>query len=388
MPTAPRVYLSSSGRGRGHQLAMSGAPGTSIAGSLVRYGRSPMSTSSTIPACVAAGPTTSPGFRQPKHTVTSARTAGPARAPVSTSIPLGTSTATVVTPDRASTMPAAGVRSPGLPPMPTMPSTTRSIRWGRSSVASITRPPPRHSAPSPPRWTFSGESSSAVTAAPRLASRAPAYRASPPLSPDPTSTSTAEPYTRGRRRAQRRARPAAARCINVPGGSFAMSAASASRTVSTRQAPRMSVTLRDHHRRGDPAVVRQRQVPASDAELGRGGGDRARHGEPGAAVGVVDHLAVVPVQADRRTERLGHRLLRREPRGERLGRAWIALLGGALGDGEQPLGQQWRARDGFGEPFHEHNVDADRDDHGSPLGVLTRMVARGSAPARGWRAGR
>ena len=76
------------------------------------HGVSPMSTSSTSPASSAAGPTASAGLSAPKATVTSARTARgrPASVsgtwPVSTSTPLGTSTATTV------------ARLPSLPEVP------------------------------------------------------------------------------------------------------------------------------------------------------------------------------------------------------------------------------------------------------------------------------
>src|SRR5262245_48141865 len=92
-PITPRVYLSDVGPGRGHQRVKSESSGSQTAGGASNHG-SPMSTTSTSPATAAAGPTTSAGFRQPKVTVTSAFTAGPSTAPVSTSTPLGTSTLT------------------------------------------------------------------------------------------------------------------------------------------------------------------------------------------------------------------------------------------------------------------------------------------------------
>src|SRR5262249_6137589 len=124
-PTTPRVYLSSSGPGRGTTAATSAADSTRSRGS-GRYGSSPMSTSSTRPATTLPGPTTRPGFRQPNVPVTSASNAGPGTAPVSLSTPDGTSTATRSAPDsRASSasQAAAGRRAP-LPPMPTTPSST------------------------------------------------------------------------------------------------------------------------------------------------------------------------------------------------------------------------------------------------------------------------
>ena len=73
----------------------------------------------------------------------------------------------------------------------------------------------------------------ASTAAPRLASRAPAKSASPPLSPLPASTTTLEPGTFPTRPALTDASPAAARCISAPGGNCAIRACSAARTLRT-----------------------------------------------------------------------------------------------------------------------------------------------------------
>src|SRR5947209_13187103 len=119
-PTTPRVYLSDTGPGSGHQDRTSSRPAMFRAGGA--SGASPMSTGSTSPAWTAPGPTTSPGLRQPNVTVTSAGTASPGTAPVSASTPDGTSTATTVARRAFATAAAASGRSPPLPPMPTMPS--------------------------------------------------------------------------------------------------------------------------------------------------------------------------------------------------------------------------------------------------------------------------
>ena len=74
---------------------MSPACGALASGGSSRYGPRPMSTNSTTPAWPAPGSMSSPGLMRPKVTVTSARTAGPATAPVSASMPDGRSTATV-----------------------------------------------------------------------------------------------------------------------------------------------------------------------------------------------------------------------------------------------------------------------------------------------------
>ena len=115
---------------------------------------------------------------------------------------------------------AATVR--GLRPQPALAADpddaveTRSARRDdgrRPGVGGATaRRRPGRSAASPPAWARPGASSTAVTPAPRRASRAPAYRASPPLSPLPTSSTTRRrtpgPADRRRRRRARR-RPAA-----------------------------------------------------------------------------------------------------------------------------------------------------------------------------------
>ena len=94
-----------------------------------------MSTSSTTPACSAPGSTSSPGLSVPKVTVTSARTATPSTSPVDASTPLGTSTATTQrlgqVARRRSPLPRAVRRCP---PMPRIPSMTRSARRGTAST--------------------------------------------------------------------------------------------------------------------------------------------------------------------------------------------------------------------------------------------------------------
>ena len=84
-----------------------------------------MSMSSTRPQSASA----CTGLRPPKVTVNAARTAGPAIAPVCTSIPLGMSTATTGMPAAATvakTSAAAGRNGP-VPEIPTTPSITRSV---------------------------------------------------------------------------------------------------------------------------------------------------------------------------------------------------------------------------------------------------------------------
>ena len=189
-----------------------------------------MSTRCTTPHASAAGSTRCATLWVPNVTVTSARTCGPSRRPVSTSTPDGTSTATTGVPANLATTRSASGRRPGRPPIPTIPSSTTS--GGAASSAATTRPPAARSAATPSSWALS-ESSTASTPAPRRASSAPAYSASPPLSPAPTSSSTRAPYTPPSRSATATASPDAARCISVPSGTRAIRSASAARTCST-----------------------------------------------------------------------------------------------------------------------------------------------------------
>ena len=179
-----------------------------------------MSTSVTAPAAEAAGSTRWATLWVPKVTVTAASTCGPSVSPVSTSTPDGTSTATTGTPAHASSAATASGRSPGRPPIPTIPSTTTSGRVPEDALwrgAGHTTPPAPRRAASPASWTLS-DSSQASTAQPRRASSTPAYSASPPLSPEPTSSRTRRPYADPSRSSTAYASPAAARCISAPSG--------------------------------------------------------------------------------------------------------------------------------------------------------------------------
>src|SRR4051812_12974221 len=92
-PTTPRVYLSLTAAAVGNSSPTSTGSSSTAAG-FERYGPSPMSTSSTVPAQSLPAPTYKPALPVPNVTVSPARTAGPVTAPVSASTPLGTSTAT------------------------------------------------------------------------------------------------------------------------------------------------------------------------------------------------------------------------------------------------------------------------------------------------------
>ena len=228
MPTTPWVYLSSRGPGTGQHARTSAAskPSNSVAGR-----SNPMSMSSTRPHSARPWTPLSP----PKVTVSVARTAGPSTAPVCTSIPLGTSTATTAMPacSTASNTAAAGGRSSPLPEIPTTPSITRSVASGRVAT---TRPPADRNAASAPGCVRSGLSRIAVAATPRRRSRAAAHRASPPLFPEPTTAQICRPATAPVRRrnsaAIALAKPVAARRISAPSGSPASSGASATRICS------------------------------------------------------------------------------------------------------------------------------------------------------------
>ena len=227
IPTTPWVYLSSRGPGTGQRARTSAAsrPTRSVAGN-----RSPISTSSTRPQSASA----CTGLSPPNVTVRAARTAGPSTAPVCTSMPLGTSTATTGMPaasTAAKTSAAAG-RSGPLPEMPTTPSITRSVAAGGLPTV---RPPAFRNARSAPGWVLSGLSSTAEALTPRRRSSVAAHRASPPLFPEPTTAQTERPRTPPVRRssdATAPASPVAARRISVPSGSDASSGASAARITS------------------------------------------------------------------------------------------------------------------------------------------------------------
>ena len=226
-PSTPRRYLSDSAVGRGRIASMSLPCGALASGGPLSEGPRPISTNSTTPAWPAPGSMSSSGLTAPKVTVTSARTAGPATAPVSASIPEGRLTAIVVALRALAASCASvayGSRSPPLPPMPSIPSTIRSAypiacrtswptsyfpRPGLSRLPEVDRcrvrgagrldpddlaaggkrgprPPPHECAPPP----------APAIAAPRRASRSAAYSASPPLSPVPASTTTRARRTR------------------------------------------------------------------------------------------------------------------------------------------------------------------------------------------------
>ena len=208
-----------------------------------------MSTTVTEPARDRPGGTTRPGLSTPKQTVTSARTASPATLPVSESTPLGTSTATtgIPAPSTARTALAAGSRRAPTPPIPRIPSRTRSApatSWSTSGSAHASTRTPAARAAAVPATCIRAGSPTATPRTPRRARCARAHNASPPLFPEPTRATTRDPSMparRPRRRsAQIPARAVEARCMRT--GSGTPAPASARRTTSTEQIGRISTS--------------------------------------------------------------------------------------------------------------------------------------------------
>ncbi len=162
--------------------------------------------------CRRAGPrrparhrrrTSRPGFSAPNVTVTSARTACSPASPVSASTPDGTSTATVsaiLRRRRRARRPRRAVRR-GRRCRQSRRRRGRRRASGAGSASTIRPPAPRSAASPPGVCAARLEQQRADTCAPRRASRAPAYSASPPLLP----------RRRAARRARRRPRRAARR---------------------------------------------------------------------------------------------------------------------------------------------------------------------------------
>ncbi len=202
---------------------------------------SPMSATVISPQYCSAGSNRWHGLSWPKVTVCVARMATAGTAPVSAATPDGRSTARTGIDCSASqdARSATGPVNPGRPPIPRMPSTTRSYpdAAGGWWSASATNRPPAASRASRPAECGLPRQLTALTAAPRRASRAAANSASPPLLPGPTSTSTRAPYTAPR--PPRSIAPpfaataAAARCIRASTPCSAMAASSRARTCST-----------------------------------------------------------------------------------------------------------------------------------------------------------
>ncbi len=135
-PTTPRVYFCASGpraAAAAQRRPRAGAPRPPAVGQ-----SRPMSTRWTTPHTAAAGSTRCATLWVPNVTVTAAVTCGPSSSPVSTSTPLGVSTATTGIPASSRSACSASRRRPGRPPIPTIPSTTTS---GRAGSPAMVRPP-------------------------------------------------------------------------------------------------------------------------------------------------------------------------------------------------------------------------------------------------------
>ena len=304
-PTTPRRVLV---RGRRRAAATSrrcrrrpapGPPGRRAASR-----PSPMSTSSTCPARVAAGPDhvrrlqaaerdgDVGGHRVAGHV---AGVDGDAARHVDGDHrrPLPPRPRRSGQPRRRSPRPSG--RRPPLAPMPTMPSSTRSARSGRSRTVT---PPARRSAARPAQVHPVGAQQQGTdlgAAAGQRAHRRRACRrrcrrcrpaAAPgrrrPRRPSPQQQ-RAPPRQAGRGALHERARPAASPSgpSPPPGRPRPAMPAALSPPVGAPVHAGYDISgLRHDHRRGDAAVVRQRQMPPVDAALGGDRRDRTGDGQP------------------------------------------------------------------------------------------------------------
>ena len=317
-------------------------------------------------------PTTSPGLTAPKVTVC---IGGERRAVDRAGV--GVDAAGDVDGDGQRRRPAGRGRAScrGVGPQPAarrrcrrIPSSTRSARptARRRRRPPATRPPGRRAArPSPAACARSGSSRTAVTRAPRrgqqrrrrTARRRRCCRCRRAARP---ARRTTAPSSRSADGGQAGGGPLHERALGRwPAQQRLLGGADLARAVNSpiTAAPR-AAALGDHHGRGDAAVVAERDVPGGDAELGGPAGDRAAHLEVRPAVLADGHLGVVPEQVAGRAERLGQRLLGREPRGQ-------GLAGARMPDGvscsaavNSRSAQPGRAGQRRGEPLDRHDVDA------------------------------
>ena len=224
--------------------------------------------------------------------------------------------------------------------MPTMPSSDQVDRAGRTGTS---RPPAARSAASPPRVRPPGGEQQGghlrrlggPAAPPRTARRRRCHRSRPAAAPGrrrprPARRAAARRGGPGRRRPAASASPPAA-CPSTP--------ASAARTSATRHTALMppcpipfaggpdrpsrpTSSFRDHHRRGDPAVVRQREMPVVDpalrrppprpcrrrsARAGRPGRARSRSRASCSPAGAPSALATASLAANRAASDSGER---------------------------------------------------------------------------------
>ena len=226
-----------------------------------------MSTTVTDPARCRAGGTTRAGLSTPKHTVTSARTASPATCPESVSTPLGTSTATTTAPDPATarTAAAAGSRTAPAPPMPRIPSSTRSaeeITDASTGVVPGDHAGSRCPAPPPPLGRACAPGRRSRTSPPPGAPGAPGPTGHRPrccrIRPVRPRGPRARPWPPRSRSRQTPASAVEARAMST--GSATPAPASARRTASTEQIGRISTSappayhIATTHAQGQPGL--------------------------------------------------------------------------------------------------------------------------------------
>ena len=196
-PITPWVYLSSVGPGTGQRAATSASPRTTACGS-GSSGPSPMSTRCTGPQRCAASTCT--GLQRAER---DGRGGRDRRAVDGAGV--GVDAAGRVDrqhrhpgrgPRRATSSAAARAQRPAAGEADdAVEHEVRARDRGerRRARPRRPRPPARRRAASPSAWARCGSSSTAVTPTPRRRSSAPAHRASPPLSPAPTSSATRRP---------------------------------------------------------------------------------------------------------------------------------------------------------------------------------------------------
>jgi len=112
---------------------------------------------------------------------------------------------------------------------------------------------------------------------------------------------------------------------------------------------------------------------------------RARQLESWATVGVLDHLAVVPLETCRRTQRLGKGFFGGKS-GSKGGQGQSCLFGR-----EEPVSQRGCALERLPEPRHIYDINADSNDHSTSVslhdptpGSLRHSTVTDFAKFRGW----
>ena len=254
---------------------------------------------------------------------------------------------------------------------------TRSAR----STTADPGPPVRRrggSALSPPSWVRP-PTTSASTAAPRCASRAPRKAHRPRCPRCRRAARSATPYTPPSNCAQVAVSPDAARCMSVPSGSRAIRARSAARTVSTSWACLMSprVTFGHHHRTGDAGVVAQGHRSRTMPCAGRRRGDGPADVESRLPALFPPYLDIRPCRPAGAPSALARLPFRRVAGGLRSQRH------PGLGSGEQAFAQLGRPGERRTETLDVDHVHAYAYDHG--LITEPTLAAPACLPWRPWR---